>query len=513
MLLQLNSCDEDEFFELKHPPEFPYQNVEELERSLLGIYQKGFLNNVWNNPWVNHVILRESVGDHVGFADNPEWDYDRSVHEWNRYTYMAWIAFYQVINAANFTLDYLEENNWNPYPDLSEDDITYNLNRIIGELYFMRGFAYYHLALMHCAPYGGGDDDTPKIPLHKHFVGDVETATNPKLGTTLEVYNFIVENFQKAKDYLPEKYIAGIMHPSYEAGRANKFAAAAMLARTYFQMHDFEKAGQECDFVIDQNGGEYDLSEDPIEAYNKSSLARGKEVMMYAACYDGDGVAEEQGFWHLSVLNHRQNERFTPWVETHMAEGTLKRLGWMPDPKNDKTITDIAKRDKRFQQLFAVREPYVPPLLRRDTSAYYENRSYLTYRTIVSDKLERGPDPRYTNYPLLRLSEFYLTRSICRLKLSYAQGAADDLNVVRERAWDETIGGTFLPVTAAEITEDMINDERLIEMFAEGDRVHYLKALKKDIPPGERDVPVLPWDTPDLVWAIPSDELLLNISY
>lgn len=511
VLLQLNSCNETDFFELKHPPEFPYQNVTELERSVLGIYEKGLLNDQWNNPWVNHVILRESVGDHVGFADNPEWDYDRSVHDWNVYIFRSWILFYQVINAANFTLDYLEKNDWNPYPDLSEDDKTYNLNRIIGELYFMRGFAYYHLALMHCPPYGGGDE-TPAIPFRKHFAGNVEAATQPELGTSQEIYEFIVEDFKKAKDYLPEKYISGVMHPSYQAGRANKFGAAAMLARTYFQMHDFEKARQECDFVVDQNGGQYDLSEDPIEAYNKSSLARGKEVLMYAACYD-EVEAETKGFWHLSVLNHRQNGRFTPWVETHMAAGTLKRLGWMPDPINNKTISDIAKRDKRFQQLFAVREPYLPPLLRRDTSAYYEDRSYLTYRTIVSDKLERGSKGRYTNYPLLRLSEFYLTRSVCRFMEGDMQGAADDLNVIRARAWDETIGGTFQPVTAAEITEEMISNERLIEMFAEGDRVHYLKGLKRDIPPGERDMAVLPWSSPDLVWAIPTEELQLNESY
>ncbi|NJK86937.1 MAG: hypothetical protein HC906_14105 [Bacteroidales bacterium] len=36
-----------------------------------------------------------------------------------------------------------------------------------------------------------------------------------------------------------------------------------------------------CDFIIEENNGEYDLTEDPIEAFNKSDLSRGKEVIFY----------------------------------------------------------------------------------------------------------------------------------------------------------------------------------------------------------------------------------------
>jgi len=512
LLISLISCNEEEFFKLDHSPEFPYNNLTSLERSVIGLYHKGFSQRDWENPWVNHVILRESVGDHVGFVDNPEWDYTRDLQDATRYTMRSWVYFYQIINSANFTLNYLKENNWDPYPDISSDDREYNLNRIIGELYFMRGWAYYHLALMHCPAY----DETntrQTIPLRVNYTSNVEEAIYPKIGTVKEVYDQLVEDFIKAKEYLPEKYLDGIMHPSYQAGRANKFAAAAMLARVYMQMHDYEKAEDECDFVIDENGGLYDLSEDPIEAFNKSSIERGKEVIMYAACFDELDNAE-MGFFHLSVLNHRVNGGFCRWVETHMSEPALKEIGWQPDPMNDSTITDKARSDKRFQQLFAVREPFRPPLLQNDTSAYYETRTSLNYRTIVADRTERGPNERYTNYPLLRLSEFYLTRSVCRFRNSDLQGAADDLNVVKERAWDENAGGAFQPVLAADLTEDMINDERMIEMFAEGDRMHYLRALKEDLPPGERiDEPNRAWDDPEMVWAIPNEELLLNGSY
>lgn len=39
--------------------------------------------------------------------------------------------------------------------------------------------------------------------------------------------------------------------------------------------------------------------------------------------------------------------------------------------------------------------------------------------------------------PQIRLAEMYLTRALLRFESGNAQGAADDLNAVRRRAWDE----------------------------------------------------------------------------
>ena len=76
------------------------------------------------------------------------------------------------------------------------------------------------------------------------------------------------------------------MNVSYQAGRATKFAAAAMLVRTHFAMGDYAKAKGYADFVIDENGGIYDLSEDPIQAFNKNTLSRGKESILWIPYYD-----------------------------------------------------------------------------------------------------------------------------------------------------------------------------------------------------------------------------------
>ena len=59
-----------------------------------------------------------------------------------------------------------------------------------------------------------------------------------------------------------------------------------MLARAYFAMGNYAKALENASFVIDQNGGDYDLSEEPIQAFNKSVLGCGKETVMYIPSND-----------------------------------------------------------------------------------------------------------------------------------------------------------------------------------------------------------------------------------
>jgi hypothetical protein len=316
------------------------------------------------------------------------------------------------------------------------------------------------------------------------------------------VYDLILSDLLLAKELLPLKFDASKHHPSYEV-RANQFAAASMLVRTYLQRGEFDKAKAECDYIIDQNNGEYDLSEDPLVAFSKSDLSRGREVIFYAPFYDVNRDSPN----HLSVHNQTWSGSATPWVETHMALSTVKRLGFMTDPKNDTTLNIAAKRDKRFLQLMSVRYPQNQHL---STQLFETRAGVRDYTTIITNKYYRGPSGLFTNVPLIRLAEIYLTRSILRLKSGDANGAAADLNVVRQRAWDVAIGGAYVPVTGGSITEQLINDERVIEMLNEGDRIDYLRGIKAPIPQGDRGSSTDPYTSENFVWSIPAIELNFN---
>lgn len=516
VLLLITSCQNKDFFVLERPVERPWLTLTEFERAPIGSYKELFATwPSWGNGFNYWYLYKNAVGDDVAWATpgDAAWGWYRDTENNKGWLDEMFQDTYKAISSVNDAIQYVEENGGNPYPNITADDKVNNLDRIMGELYFLRGYAYYMNATSFCDAYvPGGANDAKQLPLRTLRASSFEEASSSKIGTTEEIWNQILSDFQKAYELLPERYISGKMHPSYQAGRANKFAAAAMLARTYFAMGNYDKAGENASFVIDQNGGDYDLSEDPIEAFNKGTLSRGRETVMYTPCYDQTYGTQNL---HAACFSHLILDGPCSWEATHMDYSTLQRLGWMPDPKNDTTITIVARRDKRFQQLMAFRGASNVPESERITGIYYETRSNLKWRTIVASKYFRGPDPRFTNVPTIRLAEMYLTRSICRFRSGDKQGSAEDLNIVRKRAWDESVAGVSYNasnsyVTSSNITEQMINDERLIEMFMEGDRIDYLRGLKVDVGNGERGPGSVPYTDKGFVWPIPVQEKELN---
>jgi hypothetical protein len=502
LFISVVSCND--FFEIERPPQAPWTTIDEFERAPIGAYAGLFSGHEWNMAWVNERIVKSSMGDDIGFVSDPTYGYNRNSKEFNVYMERNFVQLYRVIATVNNALEFAEESNGDPYPSLSADEKTNNVNRIIGELHFIRAYAYYILQTTFGHAYvPGGANETIDIPMPTRYAKSAIEARNPTIGTTKQVYNLIVSDLRKAKALLPEKFDATKHHPSY-AVRANKFAASGLLARTYMQKGVYDSAILECNFIIDQNNGAYDLTEDPIEAFNKSSLNRGREVIFYAPFFDDLLPAPN----HISVINHTWDNSPTPWVETYMGFSTVTRFNWMNAPQSDTTININAKRDKRFSQLMKVRYPEN----RHTPTQAFDNRTAIrNFTTFFSNKYYRGAKNVRTNVPLIRLAEIYLTRSVLRLRAGDAAGAASDLNIVRARAWNAAVAGAaYVNVTAGSITESMINDERLIELFNEGDRIDYLRALKVAIPKGERGAGTDPYTSESFVWAIPALELNFN---
>jgi starch-binding outer membrane protein, SusD/RagB family len=497
-------CSKD-YFELERPPQNPWGTLDEFERAPIGIYASIFSGHQWNIPWVNHAVVKNSMGDDVNWVSNGEWGYWRKTKEFNIYTDKNILLLYRTVAAANNALEFVNDHNGNPYPAENPENLENNLKRIIGEIHFVRGYAYFLLQTTFGEAYvPGGPNADIRIPMPTKYPKSLDEAKNPKMGTTQEVYDLILADFKKAKELLPEKYLEGVHNPSYQV-RANKFAAAAMLMRTYLQRGELNNALTESNFIIDQNKGEYDLTEDPIAAFNKSSATRGREVIFYAPYYDVTSITPN----HLSVLNSTWDGKKCNWNETRMSDVTLRRLGWMQDTK-DTTLSVVARRDKRFTQLFSVRYPagYARPGIETDARNEIKNMT-----TVWPYKCYRGPAGMNTNVPLIRLAEVYLTRSICRFRAGDRTGAAADLNTVRRRAWNTAVGGPFREINVADLTENTIHDERLIELFNEGDRIDYLRGLKMDIPRGDRGAGSDPYTHKDFVWDMPVRETLYNDWY
>ncbi len=521
------SCEHEEFFELTNPPEFPWLNIGEFERAAVSPYNYAFYSGWGGHFAMADRVILDGMTDIIylipgASANYPVTEiYFRQTSAPISRANESFSSGYRAIGIVNAALDFYYNNDEDPYPDASEADKENNLKRIIGELHFMRAFAYYYHTLRHCpAPGDPAFERELLLPLRQNFT-DAEAALNPEYVTTRAIYDFILEDINTAISLLPEAFIEGTHHPSYQYGRVNKYAARAMLARVLFRLGEWDQALEQLNIVIDQSGDRYSLDQDPIEAFNRSDASKGNEVIWDAIYYDEDKGSRPAdftlfSFLHYQAINGGHGEFFrrSTWHTYSMTHTTAIKIGWMDEELNE---TPEAQRDKRYQQLFHRLEGH-RGVLTDNPDVYEQQYTNVTEPRIWNDKYYRAPNGQYSNVPVIRLGELLLTRAIIRFRDGDLQGAANDLNRVRNRAWDESVAGISYEaseafITPANITEDAINLERLREMSFEGDRLYYLQALKLPLPAGERSgESEIAFPHTGLYWPIPQSETDFRIT-
>ena len=113
------------------------------------------------------------------------------------------------------------------------------------------------------------------------------------------------------------------------------------------------------------------------------------------------------------------------------------------------------------------------------------------------------------NLPIIRSAELYLWRAALK-QVTNKGGQAADLNLVRQRAWDVAKSGAYVPITDAQATWDLIDQEWVKEMAFEGDRVIWLQMFKKPIGPGDRTVADVAAPYANFFYPIPLSETDFN---
>jgi len=517
----LGGCT-DSFFELENPPEFPWLTVDEFERAAVSPYNYAFFSGWGGNFYTTDVVFMDCMTDLVyripgasaNFPIDPVYLRQTDIDDGRNQT--SFSAGYQAIGLINSALDFYYEYDGDPYPDAKPEDKLNNVDRIAGELHFMRAFCYLHHCKRHAPPPGTPEFSSDKIlPLRINFT-DADAALNARFVSTDTVYKQMITDLKAAKHLLPQKYAEGLHHPSFQYGRANKYVAHALLSRIYFYLGEWDLAMAEMDTVI--NSGEFTLDQDPIEAFNRSDNSKGNEVIWNAIRYDeahGQTVVPKDATLFTFLDYRAQNGglgeyyRRSTWHTYSFSNLMAQQIGWMDDELN---ITDEARYDKRFTQLFYVLEGN-RGISDDDPTIYEQQYTQVTERRIWGNKYFRAPEGMNSNTPVIRLAELYLTRSIIHYKESNLNAAADALNMVRSRAWDAQAAGVEYEaseayVTAASITEEMIHIERVKEMAYEGDRLSYLQALGMPIPAGEREGVVevaAPYE--GMYWTVPQTEI------
>jgi len=104
----------------------------------------------------------------------------------------------------------------------------------------------------------------------------------------------------------------------------------------------------------------------------------------------------------------------------------------------------------------------------------------------------------YSNVHIIRLAEMYLTRAEANFRLGTAVGDSplNDINVIRTRA-------KLTALTAPQLDLPAILKERHLELAFEGQAIHDIKRT-------QGTVGALPWNSPKLIYPIPSLDRTAN---
>jgi starch-binding outer membrane protein, SusD/RagB family len=325
-----------------------------------------------------------------------------------------WNTAYKGIYHANIAIDATENNT---YP--ADAAIK---NRILGEALALRALAHFELLRLFGLPFTASPTTNPGIPIRDKFLPTPElAAVRTPRSRVSEVYDFIIKDLQRAISLLPE---------TNGNGKINRWVAKAVLARVYFNKEDYANARTQADEVIKSNRFKMPAPSEnavtvPFMASGDVPVADGVVFQIISTGSDDVSGSLRGTFWS-------QNPGAVPLPISNALNDELRVRG---GTRFTKFVTQAA-------------EPFCTKYVQAGNGA--------------------------VNIPYIRLAEMYLIRAEGAAVGGDVTGARADLNAVRRVAQATEDNAT----SDAAALRRLIQTERRVEFFCEGDRWHELRRLK-----------------------------------
>jgi starch-binding outer membrane protein, SusD/RagB family len=305
-----------------------------------------------------------------------------------------WIQSYAPVYQANACIEAIER---------SESISTTAKNQLLGQAKFFRALFYFYLT---------------------NFFGDVPYVSSTEWAKTQfteripshEIYEAIINDLKEAQLMLPVQSVRG---------RANKWAASALLARVLLYLNSWADAEIESSTVIQSNA--YSLESDLNAVFSITST----EAILQ---------------WQLDP-NLGNTFNATP-------------EGWQILPPDDRSsppgfsVSEILLN--AFESGDMRRTVWV------DTATVYDVLYYFPHKYKIGQSQYHSGGDLSEFYTILRMAEQYLIRAEARAQQGNVAGALEDLNMIRNRA--------ALPDTTISDQQEILDaifHERQVELFAE----------------------------------------------
>ncbi len=516
------SCDDN--LEVENPnaqASNTYWNTQDdIASGVIAIYNKLLVDGSYLRAGV---MLQDLVADDVvGNSADPLYPTSGSFTVTASYAgiYWPWRDFFAMAYRANLVIEKAE--------GITFEDDDYK-DRLLGQTYFLRAFAYYELTEFYC--------DVPLIL----SVPTTSEEYYPTESSREEIIAQIESDLNDAMDLLPKTYVGTLGDDDGQLGRATWGAAAALLSRVYMMEYKWDEAGTLLKSIIDSDL--YDLVADYGDNFTEENENNEESIW-------------EVQFGYYGSTNNWVNYSDADWMQGNaitMGYGSSSFGGWEDAEANDwiydeykKERTEDSLLDPRlFWSLLTYEEEYDSVEAYGDeisnTVYYNESPFFETYEenattgkidtvsplldsnvvliakytrarlNTCASESEDGYTTSPINYRVIRYAEVLMNYAEVLIVQGKHSAALPYINMIRERA-----GLSTLALTDADEIEKEYMHQRILEFAVEGIRGKDIKRwgwfydLSKMEMLGNHDEEFDTWTQGKEYYPINADELSTN---
>jgi len=410
--------------------------AQDVQSTLVGAYNRMVLSDFYGGGaflYPDMMATQDYVSWHGTYQQITDMS-NQAILVDNSFVQATWLDGFQVINQTNNVLANLSK--------VAAGD----KDRTEGEAKFIRGMVYFEMARLFGKDWNDGD------PASNLGVPIVLTPTVALTPAAFVVRESVAKNYEQAIADLTD---AEAKMPEDNSYYADKYAAAAILARLYLQQGNYAKAAAEATVVI--GSGKFQLNTNYAAEFPNPGKKSPVHVDNTTEDIFAIQVTDQQG---VNSLN------------TYYASKTYGGRGDIH--VNEDFIGDFEDGDTRAA-LFQYDDP---------------TDNTTTFRCRKFDNLDG-------NVHVIRLAEIYLIRAEANLRLGASTGDSplNDVNIVRSRA-------QISPLLAVTIDDVLL--ERKHELAFEGGFFMY------DAKRLQQQIGGLPFNSDKLVFPIPKQDINAN---
>jgi tetratricopeptide (TPR) repeat protein len=447
LIVVLAGCGED-FLDITNQNELSsdnfYTKIENFDLALNGTYDAvKNLDLFGQNFYVQTLVALPHESDYWNAQCRNE------VISADGNVYIAWRGFYRIVARAN---DILENA-----PEFAASEITTaeqeQLDQIVAQAHFLRGFAYFHMVRLWGEESYAVDSSRLAVPLILKVASTRDEMMIPRASVG-KVYQQIIADFEAAEAVLPESWDAN------NIARVNRYAVKGFLGQVYLYMERYDESKAYFDEVLGNPAfglvpfSQYeDLFQGKVEFSKESLWELNYTIDMQQNIWEnglGSGIAlvlAPPGRGWSNCTPHGVN------IERFGSDPRLKICTFDPTELCMTTEGVMAPAgESEFNYTGHSFKKYVP----KDYSVYSTNRN------------------SGINFHMMRMADVYLMYAEVMNKLGQDAVAAEYMNKVRRRAYGFDYHSAEPSVDYTGIAgiqlRDSIREERFRELFAEGHR-------------------------------------------